>query len=190
MLKKKTLIVGALTLILLSSLVVLAFAERAPRGNPLNHRFQRMLIDASVQTGVDINADETLTMVRGRAAFVFAPIQGFERVPALSLPDGVDMAFAYISKRRNLPTGFYTIRATADQVRLGDITAKVQFIAQDGSVAEEVPARIRVNSLTVPTQAPERVVIVNSTRLSNNLNKVEADQFWIICSNGMIICFE
>ena len=151
---------------------------------------QRMLVEAGHDAGVAINPAETYSVVRSRSSFVLAPIRGYENVEAISLPQGVDVAFGYFQSATNrIPAGFYKLRASAPDVRLGKITGTLQFIAQDGSVALEVPARMDVRSLTLPERPLTKRTFIESVVVMSALTRNRQRMSWIICSNGLIICF-
>lgn len=152
---------------------------------------ENMLLAAAEERGIGITADSTLTLVTGKHTLVAAPIQDFANTPATDLPSGADAAFAFLSERRGLPAGFYTIRVTAPEVQLGKVKGTVQFVDREGAVVAEREATIFVHSLSVPEDVRPNVNIVNSAELGEpGETQVASRTVWILCSNGQWICFE
>jgi hypothetical protein len=181
-----------LTLLLASSIAATAFAQGSPKGEGRTPSdLVSMLLASAEERGIAIDTSDALSLFNGKVGMVAAPIESFARVPATDLPRGVDAAFAYFSARRDLPAGFYTLRVTAPDVRLGENAGAVQFLDSSGKVVAERKATILVHSLTVPPNAVERVRIVNSTVLGTpGADEVASAQVWILCSNGQWICFD
>jgi hypothetical protein len=188
MLKKQHLVVVVL---IVSCLVAsFLFAGSLTGRRNINPPLQRMLVEAGRDAGAEINTAEIYSLVRNHSAMVVAPLRGYENVEARSLPQGVDVAFGYFQSATNqLPAGFYKLRASAQNVRLGKITGTVQFIAQDGSVALEVPARMEVRSLTLPPRPLKKRTFVETDVVMSGPYTKAATDVWFICSNGLIICF-
>jgi hypothetical protein len=184
--------IGILSFLVLSTLSTASLAQVPPKAESAKRSgLEEMLLAAAEERGIGIDSSSTLTLVNGKTSLVTAPVADFAQVPATELPKGVNAAFAYFSERSGLAAGFYTLRVSAPDIRLGTIDGTVEFINGDGNVVAERRATIQVHSLTVPPGLAPRVQIVNSTVLGEFGGKdVQARQVWILCSNGQWICFD
>jgi hypothetical protein len=142
---------------------------------------------AAKSAKIGINEDQLFTISRGKDRVIAAPSVEWARIPASELKNGVTFGIAYIESRdMNVPRGYYTLRIFADGSHLGTVDGKVQLIDSKGKVAGERPARVRINSLTVPANASGENFITTGSR--------EADEhtgmvmfLWFHCINGQCI---
>lgn len=114
-------------------------------------------LQAAKAAGAPIRSEEIVTHRSGIQTVTIAPITTWERTPATELRGGVDVAFTHLSSpTREIPAGYYTLRATADVSNTGTIPATIHFVDRDGKVAGQMTATTQVHSLTIPEQASTR----------------------------------
>lgn len=141
------------------------------------------LISASKAAGIEVIEDEVLSVSRGQETFLTAPIASWVRTPATELRTGVNIAFVYVSaKAPNVPPGYYTVRAFADDVRVGKVAGRAQLIDRNGKVAAEIPGQVEIHSLTVPPSA--RTVFVTTGDGPDGQLRI-----WHRCDNGQCFLF-
>lgn len=148
---------------------------------------------AAEARGISIQTEQMLTISRPDATFVSASVTGFEDVPATELPNGVDFGFAYLdAPGSGLPAGYYTLRANAVDVRLGQFDATVQLIDDDGNVAAELAGVVDAFSLDVPEPRPfAQTVVGGGVRLPDpTSDRIIWISGWYFCPNGWVICFD
>jgi hypothetical protein len=164
-----------LLLILLASLFEACSVNKMPTAH-------EQLLEASKAANREIVAEETFTISRGREALVIAPLKAWADIPATKLPSGIDIAFAYVNiASLGAPAGYYTLRMYSDDVRIGNIKAKLQFIDREGKVAAELLTDAEIHQLTVP--AGPRSIFVTTMTPSGGQSGNES-MIWIRCSNG------
>jgi len=132
-----------------------------------------------------------VTVLRPHSTFILAPVRGFDASPATDLPHGVDSAFVYIDNpEQDIPTGFYTLRITAEDVKVGAVTGTVKYLDRRGHVAHEASIQLDVASLTVPDLKPfPHTVISLESRAAHpamfGMAAVKsADEKIVCCPNG------
>jgi hypothetical protein len=201
--RKKSLVLLVLAFVSLTATVYLSAAppdgDRPARGIRIGEQnLQHRLVAEASRAGVAIDRDETLSVFHGGRGWLVAPIAGWEHVPATALRTGTDAVFGWLQGIQGVPDGFYTLRAFADNVRMGEISGRVQFIGTDGQVVAERVTPMRVTSMTVPNlpQEKQRVNIVAAAEYQllqardeqAPIDDEPIEAVWIICSNGLIIC--
>jgi hypothetical protein len=141
------------------------------------------LIAASKVAGIEVIEDEVLSVSRGQETFITAPIASWVHTPATELRNGINIAFVYVSaKEPHVPAGYYTIRAFADDIRVGKVAGRAQLIDRNGKVAAEIPAQVEIHSLTVPPNA--RTVFVTTGDGPDGQLRL-----WHRCDNGQCYLF-
>jgi hypothetical protein len=141
------------------------------------------LFAASKAAGVEVLREQVFMIYRGAETFVTAPIASWAQIPATELRKGINVAFAYVStKEPKVPPGYYTIKALANDIRLGTVAAKAQLIDRQGKVVVEIPARVEIHSLTVPSGA--RTIFVTT-----GAGPDARPHLWLRCSNGQCFLF-
>jgi hypothetical protein len=136
------------------------------------------LLGASKAANVQVHADEVFSISRGKQTFTAAPIVGWEQIPATALPNGVDIAYAYFATKE-VPKGYYKLKAFANPTGVGTVDGKVQLIDQGGKVAAEIPAQVEIHSMTVPEGASSR-----RTNLMTFTDEKGQTIMWARCPNG------
>ncbi len=145
---------------------------------------------AAAKAGVRIQTEEMVVLSRDRATFAVAVIDGFEHVPATSLPKGVDFGFAFIdAPQSGIETGYYTLRATAPDPQLGENEATVQLIDRFGRAVSEQPSVIDVFSMELPDDPAAERSVVGASLETNEAFRLIRIEIYIYCPNGVIICF-
>lgn len=144
---------------------------------------QERLLDAARDAGVEVRAQETFVLSSGEETVAIAPIAGWETVPASELANGVPVAFAYISSREvGVDEGFYTLRASADEIRLGTVDATVELVDRGDDVAGRIAAEAEIHATTVPARLPFETTFVTSR--PDDLGRPTV---WLRCPNGVCI---
>lgn len=142
------------------------------------------LIAASKAAGIEVRADEVFTLSRGAESMVAAPTTAWAKIPATELRNGITFAFAHFSTTEpKVPSGYYTLKSFADDIRVGTVPARVQLIDQAGKVAAEIPTEVEIHSLTVPAES-RTSFITATTPSAQSPNQGGA---WFRCSNGQCI---
>lgn len=149
---------------------------------------RKALVLASREAGISIVTDCMATVSQAGLTFVSASIEGVDNIPPTAYKDGVDVGFAYYSNTKSdrIPTGFYTIRISADVEQLGEVESQIEFVARDGRVVARTHAIMNVFSLTVPENPPFVVNVINP-RIQIQLDeKTKAGKlaFSFECPNG------
>lgn len=148
-----------------------------------------LLRQASERLGVPVRTERLVTVSQGGATFISAPAANLESVPATQLPQGVNVAVAYLdSPGQRYPAGFYTLRAVADARQPGTVEGRMQVVDANRQVAGEIPARYEIFSMTLPDR-PERLITnvsFHSSRLAGHCNP--ATETCYCCTNGWIVC--
>ena len=151
--------------------------------------------EAAAERGISVDTEGMLTVVREGVTFAAATISGFEQVPARDLPRGVDFGFVYLdAPGSNLATGYYTLRASADEgdIQVGRFDGTVELVDANGKVAANLPATIDAQSLDVPNPLPyARTVVGGGVRLPDpSTDRIIWIFGWYHCPNGMWVCFD
>jgi hypothetical protein len=142
------------------------------------------LIAASKAAGIEVLPDQVFTVSRGNETFVTAPIASWLRTPAAELRNGVNIAFAYVAATEpKVPPGYYTIRAFADDIRVGTVPGRAQLIDRNGKVAAEIPGQVEIHSLTVPPNARTIFVTTGGASPEGRI------RLWVRCDNGQCFLF-
>lgn len=145
-------------------LVCASYASKAEAGssNPatsldkssrnFNNALAKRLSKAASKAGIIVEPEHTVSVVGDGLAFVGAPIEGIESVPAVQLPNGVNAGFIFLSPPLDspsppVPTGLYTFRVSASE--------------------QAVQAAFDAN--TIGTDPPEGNAQVNLVDLSGNV---------------------
>lgn len=165
----------------------------------LKDRLVRNFVAAADQSGRPVRAEETMVIVRKSGTFITAPLRGYERVPATRVTRGVEFAYAYVdAPKSGIPEGNYTLRAVAPEVKLGEISGRVEFVDANGKVAKRVPATLQVKSLTVPNPLPfPNTRTLGGLQLGSSpsptaaaaAETAEVIYVWELCPNGLWICY-
>lgn len=150
--------------------------------------FRADLKENAARSGVDLQTDQILTIVRDGVTASFATPAGFEQVDPQQLKTGTDFAYGYLdAPGSGIPTGYYTLRATAgDGVKLGLNDVRVDFVDSTGRVVARRNGMADVTSLTVPKPLPFPQSIVEGVAETVNL-KIRLS-IWVRCPNGAWIC--
>lgn len=142
------------------------------------------LRSAGEAAGTTIVAEQSFSLVRGENAVITAPVAGWEGIPATELRDGVNFGFAYLSAEEfGVPTGYYTLRATANPRGVGVVDARIEFVDSQGEVAGEASAEAEIHSMTVPEQLPFEATVVSLRQIGPD----RPTQIWYRCPNGVCI---
>jgi hypothetical protein len=148
-----------------------------------------LLRAASERLGVPVRTERMVTVSQGGATLLTAPAANLEAVPATELPQGVDVAVAYLdSPRQPFPAGFYTLRGFADAREPGTVEGRMDVVDANRQVVGQLPARFEIFSMTLPDR-PERLVTnvsFHSSRLAGHCNP--ATETCYCCTNGWIVC--
>lgn len=150
---------------------------------------------AAEERGISVDTEGMLTVVREGVTFAAATISGFEQVPARDLPSGVDFGFVFLdAPGSNLATGYYTLRASADEgdIQVGRFGGTVELVDAGGKVVANLPATIDAQSLDVPNPLPyARTVVGGGVRLPDpSTDRIIWIFGWYHCPNGMWVCFD
>jgi hypothetical protein len=154
--------------------------------------FRNQLRQAARQAGVAINSDSLFVIAGEGVTFVAASTAGFENVPVTALLKGVTVGFAYLdAPGSRIPSGFYTLRATAAAVQLGRFAATVELVSSRGAVAAKLPATVDAFSLSVPQPLPFAQTMVGGSLQPQDPRTRPADVLspWFFCPNGWVFCF-
>lgn len=139
------------------------------------------LLSASKSAGIDVRADEVFTISSGTESVVAAPTTAWAQIPATELRNGVTFAFAqFTTSEPKVAPGYYTLRAFANDIRVGSVKGRVQLVDRGGRVAAEIPAQIEIHSLRVPPGS-------NSSFVTTAPGARRT--IWFRCSNGECIRF-
>lgn len=165
---------------------IVLFAFNGCSGNKQDRTANEELVAASKAAGIDIRTDEVFGISRGTESFMSAPTTAWVQIPATELRKGVTFAFAHFATQEpKLPPGYYTLKAFADDIRVGTVDAKVQVIDQAGKVAAELPTQIEIHSLTVPDGS--RASYVTTTNPVARQLPGDRVGAWHRCSNGQCV---
>lgn len=182
----------AATLIVLS-LFALACNTTRPTapilGTALQHAQAAQIREAGQRLGVPVQLDRMTYVSQANAALLTAPVQGLENVPATALPNGVDVAVAYLdSPGQRYPAGYYRLRGVAQPREPGTVQGTLQVIDSGNTVVAELPARYDIVSMRVPDRPVTRFtdVIFASSRLAGHC--AGGKETCYCCPNGWIVC--
>jgi len=135
-------------------------------GNILNHGVLKASIEEAAKgKGITLNTDGMFSVFRADSTIVVAPIREFDTSPATELKHGVNSAYAYIdSPKRNVPAGFYTLRVSAEAVKVGTVTGKLEYVDSHGKAVKTAPVEFDIKSLTLPNPPafPHSIVSVGN----------------------------
>jgi hypothetical protein len=150
--------------------------------------FRADLKENAAKSGLEIQTDQLLTIVRDGVTASFATPAGFEQIDPQNLKAGTDFAYGYLdAPGSGIPTGYYTLRATAEEgVNLGLNNVRVDFVDSNGRVVARRGGMADVTSLTVPNPLPFPQSIVEGVAETVNL-KIRLS-IWVRCPNGAWIC--
>ncbi|MEM1203489.1 MAG: hypothetical protein AAGN66_09710 [Acidobacteriota bacterium] len=164
--------------------------DRISKGN-VHDLLRGQLENAADDAGVRIQSREMTSFVREEMTLIAASTEGFEFVPATALEGGVDVGFAFFdAPRTTLPTGYYTIRASAENVAVGQIEGQVELVGTDGEVVATFPATMGVRTLDVPAEPQYNRTVVGGAVDLDHETGFRKISVWIVCPNGMAVCFE
>ncbi|MEM6797407.1 MAG: hypothetical protein AAF725_25785 [Acidobacteriota bacterium] len=165
-------------------------AKPALKTGSLLDQAREQLQSAADERRIAIETREMLTLVREDITLLVASLEGFEQVPATAALDGVDVGFAYIdAPRSDIPTGYYTLRASAQDVAQGRIESQVHLIDDSGRTVGEFPAEMAVRSLEVPDNPEYNRTVVGGEVDADHESGFRRISVWIICPNGWAFCF-
>lgn len=185
--KRTTQLLALLVLVLAFSQITTtsAQAQTAQKGgNCLSDQLQQ----AAKAANVKINSDEIFSMTRGKEAFAIAPIAGLEQTPATELRKGVDIAFAYFATDNpKVPAGYYTLRAQTDDVKVGNVAAKIHLLDRSGKAVAVVTGEAEIHSLTVPASAASQRTFVTVAVPRTGPVVLEPIRYWVKCPNGFCV---
>ncbi|HLK73274.1 MAG TPA: hypothetical protein VKU77_06455 [Streptosporangiaceae bacterium] len=154
--------------------------------------FRTTLERAARRNRLDINTSEMLTVLRCDSTLILAPLREFDATPATALRNGVDSLFAYIdSAAKGIPAGFYTLRVSSDEVKLGEVSGTLEYLDSRGQVTGRSSIRLDIKSLTVPEPPPfpHAVVSVSGVEPAEQTNSGttrtdDGDLVIVCCPNG------
>ena len=154
--------------------------------------FRTTLERAARRNRLDINTSEMLTVLRCDSTLILAPLRAYDATPATALRNGVDSLFAYIdSAAKGVPAGFYTLRVSSDEVKLGEVPGTLEYVDSRGQVTARSSIRLHIKSLTVPEPPPfpHAVVSVRGVEPAEQTNSGttrtdDGDLVIVCCPNG------
>jgi len=159
----------------------------------LNDQRAQMKAGAA-ESGVRIATREMLSVLRDDLTFLGAPLEGFENVSARQLANGpLDIGFVYIeAPATRIPVGYYTVRASTrdGMVAVGDLQGTVELVNSEGTSIASFPSLIRVDSLDVPPNPQYNRTIFTGGVDAQHDTGYRMINVWIICPNGMAVCFQ
>jgi hypothetical protein len=155
-----------------------------------DNAFRKSLEKAARRSKVNINTLGMVSVLRADSALVIAPIREFDVSPATELKKGVNSAFAYInSPDRNVPAGYYTLRITADAVKIGAVSGTLEYVDSRGQTANKSSVQLDIKSLTLPNPPalPHAVINVESRQVAHTGDLALTplrDTVIVCCPNG------
>ena len=129
-------------------------------------------------------------VLRADSTLIMAPIREFDVSPATELKKGVNSAFAYINgPGRNVPAGYYTLRITADAVKIGTVSGTLEYVDSRGQTANKSSVQLDIKSLTLPDPPafPNAVINVESRQVTHTGDLALTalrDTVIVCCPNG------
>lgn len=144
-----------LVFILTASLALIAGSALAQE--PCSDELRQQLVAVADGAKIEVNTDDIVSSVGEGVTVATTTIVGYENVPGSALPEGVNAGFIYLDAAESgIPTGFYTLRASAEEGELtvGEFPGTVELVSASGAVAATFPAAIEAFSLEVPDPLP------------------------------------
>jgi hypothetical protein len=148
-----------------------------------------LLRGAGERLGVPVRTEAMLNLAQGGASLSTAPAANFETIPATELPRGVTFAVATVdSPDQGVPKGTYALRAFAEPRQVGTVEGRVQLVDAGGRVAGELPARIEIESMSLPSvmSGVRTSIFLQHERLAGHCNLNYETCY--CCENGYIVC--
>ena len=181
--KRRLVITPALLGVGLLASVVLAHAARLPTPEAVAR--------LAAELGADVDPRRAMIAGQGtQSGIVALPRIGLEEIPATAYREGVIIGAAYVeSPAQNIEPAVYLLRAVNGS-RRGPQGGRVELVmdaAPDAPVVARLPASVVVASRRVP-QNP----VIPETRITAHtqlLLDVLVHWVWVICPNGLVICF-
>ena len=160
-----------------------------------DHLFKESLEKAARHTKVNVNTMGMVSILRADSTIVIAPIREFDVSPATELKKGVNSAFAYVnSPDRNVPAGFYTLRVSAVDVKLGEVPGTLEYVDSRGHVANKSAIQLDIKSLTVPASSvlTHSVINIESRQVAHagELTPVSRGEIVTVCCPNGYCWFE